>query len=69
MTESEFPYASVRAVRDETGASHDECRAALRANAGDVAGAVAWWFEQRRSGASVRSHPARRPHVSTESAT
>jgi UBA-like domain len=52
MSEDEFPYLKVRAVRDETGASHEECRQALRESGGDVAAAVALWFARRREASS-----------------
>jgi translation elongation factor EF-Ts len=48
MSDEEFPYLKVRAVRDETGASHDECRQVLRDSDGNVAAAVALWFARRR---------------------
>ena len=44
MSEDEIPYLKVRAVRDETGASHEECREALRESGGDVDAAVSLWF-------------------------
>jgi translation elongation factor EF-Ts len=53
MSEDEFPYLKVRAVRDETGASHEECREALRQSGGDVDAAVSLWFARRRE-ASAR---------------
>jgi translation elongation factor EF-Ts len=43
-----IPYLKIRAVRDETGASHDECRQALEQTGGDVSAAASLWFAQRR---------------------
>jgi translation elongation factor EF-Ts len=48
MTDDQITYLMIRAVRDETGASHEECRRALE-EAGDVAGAVALWFARKRT--------------------
>jgi translation elongation factor EF-Ts len=49
---AEITYAMVRAVRDETGASHADCRRMLELSQGDVDGAVSLWFtEKRRAGA------------------
>jgi len=48
MSETEIPYLKVRAVREETGASHDECRRALEQSGGDVSRAVALWFDGHR---------------------
>ncbi len=68
MSESEFSYLTVRAVRDETGASHDECRRALTASGGDVTRAIALWFDSRRVGdVAAASHPSRKPDAQTES--
>jgi UBA-like protein len=53
MSEDEIPYLKVRAVRDETGASHEECRQALHDSDGDVDAAVSLWFRRRRE-ASAR---------------
>jgi translation elongation factor EF-Ts len=53
MSDDEFPYLKVRAVRDETGASHDECRQALRDSGGDVGAAVSLWFARRRGAAAA----------------
>jgi len=41
-------YAKVRAVRDETSASHDECRRVLEQSFGEVDAAIALWFAERR---------------------
>jgi UBA-like domain len=62
MSEDEFPYLKVRAVRDETGASHEECRQALHQSGGDVDAAVALWFASRR-GASSRPSPGSVPNA------
>lgn len=48
MTDDPITYSMIRAVRDETGASHEECRRALEEAGGDVAGAAALWFAQKR---------------------
>lgn len=48
MGDDEIPYHKVRAVRDETGASHENCRAVLVDTGGDVAAAVSLWFARRR---------------------
>jgi translation elongation factor EF-Ts len=47
MTDDPISYAMIRAVRDETGASHEECRRALEESGGDVAGAAALWFARK----------------------
>ena len=51
MTDDQITYQMIRAVRDETGASHEECRRALEESAGDVARAAALWFARKRQGA------------------
>ena len=49
---AEITYAMVRAVRDETGASHADCRRMLELSGGAVDAAVRTWFtEKRRAGA------------------
>jgi hypothetical protein len=67
MGDTEIPYLKVRAVRDETGASHDECRRALEQTDGDVARAVALWFDGRRGDREV-SPRRHRPDQQPESA-
>jgi hypothetical protein len=62
MSEDEFPYLKVRAVRDETGASHEECRQALRESGGEVDAAVSGWFARRRE-ASARPSPGSPPNA------
>jgi translation elongation factor EF-Ts len=47
MTDDPITYSMIRAVRDETGASHEECRRALEESGGDVAGAAALWFARK----------------------
>jgi translation elongation factor EF-Ts len=49
MTDDQITYPMIRAVRDETGASHEECRRALEEAGGDIAGAVALWFTRKRN--------------------
>jgi translation elongation factor EF-Ts len=61
MTDDQITYSMIRAVRDETGASHDECRRALQETAGDVAGAAALWFARKAAGAAARPGTAREP--------
>ena len=61
MSEDEIPYLKVRAVRDETGASHEECRQALRDSDGDVDAAVSLWFQRRRE-ASARGASGAAPN-------
>jgi translation elongation factor EF-Ts len=51
MTDDQITYPMIRAVRDETGASHEECRRVLEETGGDVAGAAALWFARKASGA------------------
>jgi hypothetical protein len=55
MPDDEITYAKVRAVREETGASHDECQRVLEAVGGDVKRASALWFSERRP---ARESPA-----------
>jgi translation elongation factor EF-Ts len=50
MTNDQITYPMIRAVRDETGASHQECRRMLEETGGDVAGAAALWFARKGSG-------------------
>ncbi|MGO9955105.1 MAG: hypothetical protein ACLP50_03885 [Solirubrobacteraceae bacterium] len=66
MTDQEIPYLKIRAVRDETGASHDECRRALQDSGGDVAGAVSLWFARRRGNGSASSGVGREQLGHTE---
>jgi translation elongation factor EF-Ts len=47
MTEGQITYSMIRAVRDETGASHEECRQVLEETAGDTARAAALWFARK----------------------
>jgi translation elongation factor EF-Ts len=57
MSES-IAYVQIRAVRDETGASHEECRQVLSETGGDVAAAAALWFARKRGQVdSPRSRP------------
>lgn len=61
--EDEIPYANVRQVRDETGASHEDCRHVLRETDGDVAAAIALWFARKRGTApapvtGTEAHPS-----------
>jgi translation elongation factor EF-Ts len=56
---AEVPYASVRAVRDETGASHDDCRRMLELSQGDVGAAVRLWFTEKRGAGAQRGQPDR----------
>jgi translation elongation factor EF-Ts len=53
MTDDQITYLMIRAVRDETGASHEECRRVLEETGGDVARAAALWFARRGSGATA----------------
>jgi translation elongation factor EF-Ts len=50
MADDEITYPKIRAVRDETGASHEECRRALEEAGGDVARASALWFARKVPG-------------------
>jgi translation elongation factor EF-Ts len=52
MADDQITYAMIRAVRDETGASHQDCRWALEESGGDVAAAAALWFARRGTGAA-----------------
>jgi translation elongation factor EF-Ts len=61
MTEDQVTYQMIRAVRDETGASHEECRQALEESGGDVARAAALWFARKRQGATSGRSPQERP--------
>jgi|HubBroStandDraft_2_1064218.scaffolds.fasta_scaffold2081451_2 hypothetical protein len=61
MTEDQITYQMIRAVRDETGASHEECRRALEESGGDVARAAALWFARKRQGAVPGRSPQERP--------
>jgi translation elongation factor EF-Ts len=45
---AEITYTMVRAVRDETGASHADCRRMLGLSQGDVDRAVSLWFTEKR---------------------
>ena len=53
MTDDQITYLMIRAVRAETGASHEECRQVLEESGGDVAGAAALWFARKRPGAAT----------------
>jgi len=55
----EITYAMVRAVRDETGASHADCRRMLELSRGDVEGAVSLWFTEKRGAGAHRGRPDR----------
>jgi translation elongation factor EF-Ts len=57
MTEDQITYLMIRAVRDETGASHEECRRVLEETRGDVASAAALWFARQGPGATVSRLP------------
>jgi translation elongation factor EF-Ts len=62
MTDDQITYQMIRAVRDETGASHEECRRALEESGGDVARAAALWYARKRDGAVVSGRsPQERP--------
>jgi translation elongation factor EF-Ts len=64
MADDQVTYPMIRAVRDETGASHEECRRVLEEAGGDVAGAAALWFARRGQGAAAASvRPSREPHL------
>jgi translation elongation factor EF-Ts len=54
MADDEITYPKIRAVRDETGASHEECRQALEETGGDVARAAALWFARKVPGHFAR---------------
>ena len=60
MTDDQITYLMIRAVRDETGASHEECRRVLEESGGDVASAAALWFARKRPGAAASGVPRRR---------
>ncbi len=66
MTAEPITYSMIRAVRDETGASHEECRQVLEETGGDVAGAAALWFA--RQGARAAAAPGA-PHRDTDPAS
>jgi translation elongation factor EF-Ts len=71
MTEGQITYLKIRAVRDETGASHEECQRVLEETGGDVAGAAALWFARKGQGAAVAGVPPGRhrpndPHSGRE---
>ena len=53
MTDDQITYLMIRAVRAETGASHEECRRVLEESGGDVAGAAALWFARKRPGTAA----------------
>jgi translation elongation factor EF-Ts len=53
MTDDQITYLMIRAVRAETGASHEECRRVLEESGGDVAGAAALWFARKKPGAAL----------------
>jgi translation elongation factor EF-Ts len=57
MTDDQITYLMIRAVRDETGASHEECRQVLEETGGDVARAAALWFARKGSGATASRIP------------
>ena len=62
MIEDQITYQMIRTVRDETGASHEECRRALEETGGDVARAAALWFARKAQGAVVSGRlPQERP--------
>jgi translation elongation factor EF-Ts len=67
MTGDQISYQMIRAVRDETGASHEECRRALEEAGGDVAAAAALWFARKGPGAAAGSaRPPLAPHRRNE---
>ena len=71
MTDDQITYLLIRAVRDETGASHEECRRVLEEAGGDVAGAAALWFARKGPGATASRVPPDRhrqndPHSGRE---
>ena len=51
---AEITYAMVREVRDETGASHADCRRMLELSRGDVEGAISLWFTEKRGARAQR---------------
>jgi translation elongation factor EF-Ts len=57
MTDDQITYLMIRAVRDETGASHEECRQVLEEAGGDIAGAAALWFARKGSGTTASPIP------------
>ena len=57
MTDDQITYLLIRAVRDETGASHEECRRVLEEAGGDVARAAALWFARKGPGATASGVP------------
>jgi translation elongation factor EF-Ts len=63
MTDDQITYSMIRAVRDETGASHDECRRALEETGGDVAGAAALWYARKAAGTAGAPAPPGLPRV------
>jgi translation elongation factor EF-Ts len=63
MTDDQITYLMIRAVRDETGASHEECRQVLEEAGGDVAGAAALWFTRKGPGAAASRHRQDDPHT------
>jgi translation elongation factor EF-Ts len=68
MTDDPISYAMIRAVRDETGASHEECQRVLEESGGDVAGAAALWFARKGGFARKSARPAV-PHRDTDPAS
>jgi translation elongation factor EF-Ts len=57
MTDGQITYLMIRAVRDETGANHEECRQVLEEAGGDVAAAAALWFTRKASGVTASRIP------------
>ena len=53
MADGQITYSMVRAVRDETGASHEECQQVLEESGGDIARATALWFARKRADAAL----------------
>ena len=66
MADDQISYAKVRAVRDETGASHQECRRALEETGGDVAAAAALWFARKGTGGRPAPNGAAETHLESE---
>jgi branched-chain amino acid transport system ATP-binding protein len=53
MADGQITYSMVRAVRDETGASHEECQQVLEESGGDIARAAALWFARKTADAAL----------------
>lgn len=66
MSDQPITYSMIRAVRDETGASHEECRRVLERSGGDVAGAAALWFAGKRGDGAAGGQSGAQPLDPTE---